>query len=282
LEGCFLRLTSLLVAYNNPALRALNASIFQILPWFTTSIAKFKPMKVIIVEDEALYADRLEMLIEKLEYELIGIVDNSTEALQLIESNPPDFILMDIYIRGQYDGIELATRIHQQYDIPIIFITSLLDDLTFQRAARANPIHFITKPFSDLQLQRSIELSIRSLAKLKEEPWENDVVFKDHLFIKVRQKLEKIATADILFIEADGRYCQIITEDKKFLVRLSLQELSGMLSGTAFIPVHRSYLLNASKLKNIDLQDSFIQVNQHQIPLSKRHRELLLKKLKWI
>ena len=57
-------------------------------------------MKVLIVEDEELYADRLEMLVEKLEYELIGIADNSTDALRLIESNPPDFILMDIYIRG--------------------------------------------------------------------------------------------------------------------------------------------------------------------------------------
>lgn len=239
-------------------------------------------MKILIVEDEELYADRLEMLIEKLEYELLGIVDNSTDALQMIEINRPDFILMDVYIKGQYDGIELAARIRQNYDIPIIFITSLQDDLTFQRAARTNPIHFITKPFSDLQLQRSIELSIRSMAKMEENDWKNDIVFKDHLFIKVRQKLEKIVVEDILFVEADGQYCQIITEEKKYLVRLSLQELSGMLSKTSFIQVHRSYLLNANKLKNIDLQDNFIQVYQYQIPLSKRHREQLLKKLNWI
>jgi len=239
-------------------------------------------MKVLIVEDEELYGDQLEMLIEKLEYELLGIVDNSVEALQIIEKTPPDLILMDIYIKGQYDGIELAARIHQDFDIPIIFITSLQDDLTFQRAARTNPIHFITKPFSDLQLQRSIELSIRNLAKQEEENWETDLVFKNHLFIKVRHKLEKIAIEDILFVEADGRYCQICTEEKKYLVRLSLQELTGMLPAASFIQVHRSYLVNASKILNIDLQDSLVQIKQHQVPLSKRHRELLLKKLNWI
>lgn len=239
-------------------------------------------MKVLIVEDEELYGDQLEMLIEKLEYELVGIVDNSVEALQIIEKTPPDLILMDIYIKGQYDGIELAARIHQDFDIPIIFITSLQDDLTFKRAARTNPIHFITKPFSDLQLQRSIELSIRNLAKQEEENWETDLVFKNHLFIKVRHKLEKISIEAILFVEADGRYCQICTEEKKYLVRLSLQELTGMLPAASFIQVHRSYLVNASKILNIDLQDSFVQIKQHQVPLSKRHRELLLKKLNWI
>lgn len=239
-------------------------------------------MKILIVEDEELYGDRLEMLVEKLEYELLGIVDNSDDALQLIEKTPPDLILMDIYIQGQYDGIELAARIRQDFDIPIIFITSLQDDLTFKRAARTNPIHFITKPFSDLQLQRSIELSIRSLAEQAEAAWENDLVFKNHLFIKVRQKLEKIAIENIFFVEADGRYCQICMEEKKYLVRLSLQELSGMLPATSFIQVHRSYIVNAHKILNIDLQDSFVQLKQHQIPLSKRHRELLLKKLNWI
>lgn len=239
-------------------------------------------MKILIVEDEELYADRLEMLVEKLEYELLGVVDNSTDALEIIEKTPPDFILMDIHIQGQYDGIELAVQVQQRFDIPIIFITSLQDDLTFNRAARTNPIHFLTKPFSDLQLQRSIELTIRNLAQPGEEDWDNDLVFKNHLFIKVRQKLEKIAIENILFVEADGRYCQICIEEKKYLVRLSLQELSGMLPATSFIQVHRSYIVNAHKILNIDLQDSFVQLKQHQVPLSKRHRELLLKKINWI
>jgi DNA-binding LytR/AlgR family response regulator len=158
----------------------------------------------------------------------------------------------------------------------------LQDDLTFNRAARTNPIQFLIKPFSDLQLQRTIELTIRNLAQPGEEDWESDVVFKNHLFIKVRQKLEKIAIEGILFIEADGRYCQICTEGKKILVRLSLQDLSGLLPASSFIQVHRSYVVNASKILNIDLQDSLIQINQHQVPLSKRHRELLLKKINWI
>ncbi|MBK9487858.1 MAG: response regulator [Haliscomenobacter sp.] len=174
-------------------------------------------MKILIVEDEELYADKLEMLIEKLEYTHLGTVDNSTAALQLIRKNPPDLILMDIHIQGAHDGIELADLISKEFDIPIVFITSLQDDLTFNRAARTRPKQFITKPFNELQLQRSIELCVRNLPdQSAEEPeWETDLLFKDHLFIKVRQKLEKVASNDILYAEADGRYCQIYTEEKK-------------------------------------------------------------------
>lgn len=124
------------------------------------------------------------------------------------------------------------------------------DDLTFKRAARTNPIHFITKPFSDLQLQRSIELSVRNLANAQEENWENDLVFKDHLFIKVRHKLEKIAIDSILFVEADGRYCQICTEEKKYLVRLSLFFVSKgeLMSGFTkiYMPLTTFYSQKAS------------------------------------
>lgn len=241
-------------------------------------------MKILIVEDEELYADKLEMLIEKLEYTHLGTVDNSSAALQLVRKTPPDLILMDIHIQGAHDGIELADLINKEFDIPIVFITSLQDDLTFNRAARTRPKQFITKPFNELQLQRSIELCVRNLPDqaAEELEWETDLLFKDHLFIKVRQKLEKVAINDILYAEADGRYCQIYTEEKKFLVRLTLQELIDLLPPAVFMQTHRGYLVNANKILSIDLQDSFVVLKNHQIPLSKRHREALLKKLNWI
>jgi DNA-binding LytR/AlgR family response regulator len=241
-------------------------------------------MKILIVEDEALYADKLEMLIEQLEYEHLATVDNSADALRVVQEQKPDLILMDIYIRGEHDGIELANLILKNHPIPIIFITSLQDNLTFNRAARVNPIQFIQKPFNDLQLQRSIELSIKNLADAAatEPAWENDLFVQEHLFIKVRNKLEKVAINEIVFVEADGRYCQIFTENKKYLVRMGLHELEEKLPKDLFVQSHRSYLVNVAKIRSIDLQDNFIQLKEHQIPLSKRQKEVLVAKLNWI
>lgn len=245
-------------------------------------------IKILIVEDEVLYANKMEMLIEKLDYEHIGTVDNSTDALEMVEANPPDLILMDVHIRGSHDGIELAGLINEQRTIPIIFVTSMSDDLTFNRASRTNPVSFITKPFNEVQLQRTIELTIQQLNRSqsapskKEETWVKDLLFQNSFYIKWRQKLEKIEVEEVLYLKADGHYCEIYVLDRKFVVHSSMSELAARLPPNQFIQTHRSYLVNKQKIKSVDLQDSVILIENYQVPLSTRNREKLLKELDWI
>ncbi len=249
--------------------------------------------KILIVEDEELYADQLEMLVDKLGYQHLATLDNSQDVLDCLKKDLPDLILMDIHIRGEYDGIELAGLIQKDFLIPIIFITSLQDDLTFSRASRTNPLNFLVKPFNQLQLQRSIELTVKKLANTtttaeipiaatKEETWENDFFFNTHFFIKTRQRLEKVATNEVLFLEADGHYCQIHTEQKKYLVRIPMLELSKRLPKDSFLQTHRSFMINIGKVDSVDLQDSVIIIGEKQVPLSKRNRAVVLEKLNWI
>ena len=244
-------------------------------------------MTIFIVEDEPLFAGRLEMLIEKMGYQLAGIADNSTDALRHIRANPPDLLLVDVHIHGEYDGVELVEMVRKGHAIPIIFITSKEDELTFKRASRNYPVQFLTKPVSDIQLQRSIELAVKQMASqpllpVQEDTWDKDWLSLEHVFIKVRNKLEKVAIQNILFIAADGRYCQIITAEKKYLVRMPLLELEGMLPPGQFLSTHRSYSVNIKKIQSIDLQDNFVQIQEHQIPISKRQKEGFLKTLNWI
>ena len=245
-------------------------------------------IKILIVEDEVLYANKMEMLVEKLDYEHVGTVDNSTDALEIVTTNPPDLILMDVHIRGSHDGIELAGLINERRTIPIIFVTSMFDDLTFNRASRTNPISFITKPFNEVQLQRTIELTIQQLGQpepkssKKEKTWDKDLLFQDSFYIKWRQKLEKIKVEEVSYLKADGHYCEIYVQDKKFVVHSSINELATRLPPNQFIQTHRSYLVNKQKIKSVDLQDSVILIENHQVPLSTRNREKLLKELNWI
>ena len=253
------------------------------------------PFKILIVEDEELYADQLEMLVDKLGYEHLATLDNSQDALNCLKKDRPDLILMDVHIRGEYDGIELASLIQKDFPIPIIFITSLQDDLTFSRASRTNPLNFLVKPFNQLQLQRTIELTVKKLSNISEteptsnstikkedEIWENDFFFKSHFFIKTRQRLEKVATNEVLFLEADGHYCQIHIKEKKFLVRIPMLELSKRLPEDLFLQTHRSFMINMEKVDSVDLQDSVIIIGEKQVPLSKRNRAMVLEKLNWI
>jgi len=221
----------------------------------------------------------------------LGTTDNSTDALKVLNQETPDLILMDVHINGEHDGIELADIIHKQNPIPVIFITSMVDDLTFKRASRTGPLNFLLKPFTDIQLRRTIELTVRKLTGTEETPpkeelanssWSSDFLFRDHFFIKTRQQLEKVAIEEVLYLEADGHYCQVHTEDRKFLVHQSMTELSARLSTKAFMSTHRSYYVNLSKITAVDVQENVVKLGRREVPLSRRSKEAVLKRLDWV
>lgn len=238
-------------------------------------------IKVLIVEDEELYADKMEMQLDKLGYQHLATVDNSQAAFAILEKERPDLILMDVNIEGEYDGIELADKIHQTRNIPILFITSLEDDRTFKRAKRTNPIGFLAKPFNEIQLRRTVELIINQLENKTEktDDSEETVFQKDHFFIKNNQQLEKVFFNDIVYLEADGRYTKVITKKKKHLLRTSLQDLIARLGKQQFVQTHRSYALNLKLVTNVDLFEYMVYLGDFHVPLSKRSKDNFLKLL---
>ncbi len=242
--------------------------------------------KILIVEDEPLYAANLEMLVEELGYTCTGVADNAEAALQKIGQQAPDLILMDINIVGQTDGIALAEQINRQQPVPVIFITSLQDDTTFNRAKAIRPYAFVSKPFSEADLQRTIELAVSRLSDTESEDenntWSQDILFKNCFFIKVRQQLVKVPFEEILFLEVDKHYCTIVTADKKFIVRMSLKELLGKLPADLFLQTHRRYIVNASKIESFDLADSVVQVAGHSIALSRGYKTQVLEQLSYL
>jgi len=239
--------------------------------------------KIMVVEDEELTADKIEMQIDKLDHEHFGTADNSDDALQLLESTQPDLILMDVNIEGDYDGIELTDLIHSRWEIPVIFITSLHDDRTFKRISRTNPVGYIVKPFSEIQLQRSIELVLKQLENQPKPDFEisneESSDSGEFIFVKNRKQLEKIKISDIFYLEADGRYCQIFLIDKKFLVQVPLKEMTEKLSRGNFIQTHRSFVVNIDKIKSINLEENVIVLENMHIPLSRREKDAVLGKL---
>ncbi len=241
-----------------------------------------------IVEDEGLMADKMEMQIDKLGHDLFTVVDNSDDALEALQKEQPDLILMDVNIEGEYDGIELTDMIHQQWPIPVLFITSLHDDATFRRISRTNPVGYVLKPFSDAQLKHSIDLVLKQLTLAKQEEETSYVMeeipkeTEEYIFIKKRNQLDKVKIVDIFYIEADGRYSQIYTIDNKYLIRLSLKELSNRLNPNSFLQTHRSFVVNIERIKKVDLEGDTIVLENRHIPISRRERQNVLDRLDWI
>lgn len=244
-----------------------------------------EPFNILIVEDEPLFANKIEMQVDKLGQNIVGIVDNSEAALELIALNHVDLILMDIFIEGQYDGIELAEMIQSKKDIAILFITSQHDNLSFKRAARSSPVGFLLKPFTDIQLQRSIELAMSQIepSDIEESVSEKISNIQNKcLFLKKKNKITKVLFDDVFYIKSDGRYCRVHTEQEMYLIRKSLKDLQSRLPKNNFVKCHRSYLINLAKVKSVDLDNDYVIMQEIKVPLARREKDNLLNRLNYL
>ncbi|MGK7903367.1 MAG: ATP-binding protein [Hormoscilla sp.] len=116
--------------------------------------------KIMIVEDELLIAKGLSRKLKKLDYTVVDIVSSGEAALESAAVNQPDLILMDIAIKGDWDGIETAAKIHESYDIPVIYVTAYADDRTLERAEDTGSYGYILKPYKERELHATIKIAL--------------------------------------------------------------------------------------------------------------------------
>jgi len=117
-------------------------------------------ISVLIVEDEPVIATDIEMTLTGDDYTIIGIAYTSTRAIDLLHRFKPDVVLLDIAIKGDKDGIDIAGIINDKYKIPFIYITSFSDKETLGRAKSTLPYGYIVKPFKDSDIISAIEMAV--------------------------------------------------------------------------------------------------------------------------
>jgi PAS domain S-box-containing protein len=133
--------------------------------------------RILIVEDEAIEAMGFERWLRSLGYEVVGIAGDAEDALQKITLQKPDLILMDIILKGEIDGIEIADKIKES-NIPVIYLTAHPEESTVNRAKLTSPYGYLTKPVNKTELKNTIELAIyknkvESQLKESEERYRN-------------------------------------------------------------------------------------------------------------
>jgi CheY-like chemotaxis protein len=119
-----------------------------------------KKSKVLIVEDEGIVALDLERRLRGMGYEVVGVADSGEEAFQETTETHPDLVLMDIRLKGDVDGIEAAEVMRARFDVPVIYLTALVDEDTMKRAKVTHLYGFIAKPFEEDELRDAIEAAL--------------------------------------------------------------------------------------------------------------------------
>lgn len=244
--------------------------------------------KVLIVEDEFSIALDLELYLQELGYEVVGIADHYELALQMVETGKPEIILMDIHLKGAKTGIEIAKNVHQHYRIPVIFLSALADSITIEDAMETEPFGYLTKPFKEIDLKNTLAIASHQSELLQLKNKENTafldresttkVEWQDTFFVKDKGKLTAIRVADILWVEALENYSVIVLQGQKVIANMLLKDVMEKLPESHFFRVHRSYVVALNKIRK--LEEGYIYITDTPIPLSKGHREELLQRIK--
>ena len=114
-------------------------------------------ISILLVEDEVITAMLMEAQLKKIGYTLTNHVTTGENAITATLLKRPDIILMDIRLAGNIDGIEAASVIKSETNIPIIFITSYDDQATRDRVRNLDPLGFLEKPLEIYKLKDIID-----------------------------------------------------------------------------------------------------------------------------
>ena len=116
--------------------------------------------RLLIVEDEAIVAADLEIRLRELGYAVAGVAHTGEDALEMAALELPDLVLMDIHLGDGMDGIEAARQLKARHRLPTIFLTAYAEHDTLERAKLAEPFGYILKPFSDRELEITLQIGI--------------------------------------------------------------------------------------------------------------------------
>lgn len=214
-------------------------------------------LKSIIVDDEPLARSFLERYCEKLgSLEVMGSFADSETALNYLTCNEIDILFLDVEMPGD-TGFVLLDKL--QY-MPKVVLTTSKTDYAFD-AFQYNVTDYLKKPISFNRFQESIHKITESFNNTIVEPNKEDI------FIKTDGKFIRLSYQDILYIESMGDYVKYFTQAKHYLTHSTLKAVEEKMNPKQFMKVHRSYIVNMSKI--IDIQDNTIVIDTKVIPISK-------------
>ena len=214
-------------------------------------------LKCIIVDDEPLARSFLERYCQKQgNLEVVGSFPDSEGALTYLSSNEIDVLFLDVEMPGA-TGFDLLDKLLY---MPKVILTTSKTDYAFN-AFQYNVADYLKKPISYNRFQESITKITDSLNNTTVE------TNKDDIFIKADGKFIRLSYQDILYIESMGDYVKYFTMAKHYLTHSTLKAVEEKMNPNQFMKVHRSYIVNMSKIK--DIQDNSIVIDSKVIPISK-------------
>ncbi|HLA56339.1 MAG TPA: LytTR family DNA-binding domain-containing protein [Flavobacterium sp.] len=247
-----------------------------------------KPITAILVDDEADNRELLANLLQTYfpEIDLQGTAASVEEAHKLVLKTNPQLVFLDIQM-PRANGFNLLKKF-DPVPFEVIFVTSY--DQYAINAIKFNALDYILKPIEIENLQESIK---RAVAKIGQNE-RNSLQIVNLLYslenesnkriaVHVSDKVKILNASDVIYIEADGRYCTIVNQDgQKFSTAKILKDFEDYFGqDSSFIRINKSFMANTSFIKNYSKGEPFMveMVNGTVFEVPRRKKVEILQKL---
>jgi len=240
-----------------------------------------KPILTLIVDDEPLARSNLAVLLRRdPEIAIAGECGSGREALEVIRSERPDLVFLDVQM-PECDGFDLLELLGSDLPPAVVFVTAY--DQYALRAFEAGALDYLLKPFDNARFERALVRAKEKIASAQNVPDKDFPKKADRFAIKSVGHVSFIKTAEIDWIEAADYYACLHVGPKSHLLRRSLSELEHDLDPNVFCRIHRSAIVNLDRVRGLKLgEDGECEVSldggaRHR--LSRRYRKELESRL---
>ncbi|MCD4709725.1 MAG: response regulator transcription factor [Bacteroidales bacterium] len=218
-----------------------------------------------IVDDEPLSRDVLRKYIAEVkDLQLVAECCNTAEATHQLNKTRVDIIFLDINMPG-LSGISFARSLTVS---PLIVFTTAYPEYAVE-GFELDATDYLVKPYS-------FERFLKSVNRALERLHENDDHADPHgkILVKADKKLYALRFSQILFMEGQGDYIRIRTDQKNLVVHDTIKNFLASLPEQEFMRIHKSYVINLKRIEFIE--GNQVRIGEHTLPVSPVHREELL------
>lgn len=232
------------------------------------------PIKVLIVDDEALARKRIRRLLENdASITIIGECANGFETVAALQNHKPDLLFLDIQM-PELNGFEVLQQFSPD-QLPIIIFVTAYDKYAL-KAFEVHAVDYLLKPFDDERFFLALNHAKEQITKFKNQAFSQKLVnlmadvlennhltseittvkktdahYLERLIIKSSGLIYFVKTADIINIKAAGKYLEVVVGDHTYTLRQTMSEIEKKLNPSCFLRIHRSTIINMDFIKEM-------------------------------
>lgn len=226
-------------------------------------------MNVLIIEDDLLFATRLEAIISETPHLFVGHCNSAAEAQQWLTHNSCDVALIDIHLGKGLNGIEISEEF-KKLKIPVIFITAFPSEEIYNESLHNDESYFLVKPFDKFTLSSVLD-------KIDKNREGSLFILKDN------NQLIKMEWSNLLYIEVEGNYCVYHFINKRIAIKNSLTKiLKENIKNNPLIQINRNFVVNKFKISKINTKESSVEISGINIPVGSKYLNDVSKIYKFI